>query len=114
VADARILGWTALCVALLDRDLVIRVALFFQRLLARIGLFHRQFLLRVSGNPVHLGIGLGLDQRSVRFLHADVLGIAGNVVAFFLGDVVSRFGTHDARILTRLRSGPVRGFRIGL
>src|SRR4029453_4604812 len=60
VADARILRWAGLNVALLDSDLVIRITLFFNRLLARIGLFHGRFLLRVRGDPVDLGVGLGL------------------------------------------------------
>jgi len=70
--------------------------------------------LRVGGYAVDLGVGLGLDQRGVRFLNAHVLGIARKIVTFFLGDTVRRFGTRDARILTRLRRGLVSGFRVSL
>src|SRR5437016_2914065 len=114
VADTSALGRTAQRVALFDSDLVIRITLVLRCLLARVGLFHCRILLCVGGYAVDLGVGLGLDQRRVRFLHAHVLGIARNIVTFFLGDTVGRFGTRDARILTRLRRGLVSGFCIGL
>src|SRR6266404_2068855 len=114
VADTRALGRTAQAVALLDSDLVIRITLVLRCLLARVGLFHGRILLRVGGYAVDLGVGLGLDQRGVCFLNADVLGIAGKIVAFFLGDTVGRFGTRGTRVLTRLGRRLVSGLRIGL
>src|SRR5450755_2399665 len=102
------------CVALLDRNLVVRGALVCGRFLAGVSLLRRCVLLRLGRDTVDLGVGLSLDQRGVRFLHADVLGIARKLVAFLLGDVVGRFGTGDARILAYLRRVLIRGFRVGL
>src|SRR5437016_1075703 len=85
VADTRALGRAAQRVALLDSDLVIRITLVLRCLLARVGLFHGRILLRVGSYAVDLGVALGLDQRRVRFLNAHVLGIARNIVTFFLG-----------------------------
>src|SRR5206468_1188719 len=63
---------------------------------------------------VDLSVSLYLRPRRVGFLYADILGIAGKVVALLLRDVVSRFGACNARILARLRRVLVRRFRVGL
>src|SRR5450755_3047791 len=71
VADACVLSSTRECVALLDRNLVVRGALVCGRFLAGVSLLRRRVLLRIGRDTVDLGVGLSLDQRGVRFLHAD-------------------------------------------
>src|SRR5450755_673357 len=56
------------CVALLDRNLVVRGALVCGRFLAGVSLLRRCVLLRLGRDTVDLGVGLSLDQRGVRFL----------------------------------------------
>src|SRR4029434_9121064 len=114
VADARILRWARECVALLARNLVFHPALPYGRVLACVRLLRRRILARIGHDAVDLGVGLGLDQRGVCFLHADVLGIARKLVTFLIGDVVGRFATSNARILARLRRVVVGDFRVGL
>src|SRR4029453_4114528 len=65
VADARILRWARECVALLDRNLVFRLALRYGRVLACVRLLRRRILARIGHDAVDLGVGLGLDQRGV-------------------------------------------------
>src|SRR5262249_40014483 len=85
------------------RDLVLGVALILGRVLACVGRRMRR-----------LRIGLGLGLSGLRFLHANVLVIALEVVALFLRDAVIRFGTRDARVVTRLLGVLVSGLVVRL
>src|SRR4029453_7183886 len=114
VVDARGRVRTGERVALLDGDLVVGVPLVLRRLLARVGLFDRGVLLGVGLNTVDLCVGFVSDQRRVRFLHADILGVAGEIVTLLLGDVVGRFGPGDPQIFARVRRVPARSFGFGL
>src|SRR6186997_2430078 len=101
--DACVLRGASERVALLDRDLVVGVALIRARFLAGFGLLRRGVLARIDRDTVDLGIGLGADERSFRFLDADILAVAGEVIAFFDADVVGRLGVRDARAFASLR-----------
>ena len=97
-----------------DCHLVLCVTLLCVRFLGGVSLLRRRVLARVGHDTVDLGIGLGLDQRGVCFLHADVLGIARKLVTFLLGDIEGRFGTGGTRFLACLRRVVIRDFRIRL
>ena len=101
--DACVLRGASERVALLDRYLVVRVALIRARFLAGFDLLRRGVLARIDRDTVDLGIGLGADERSFRFLDADILAVAGEVIAFFDADVVGRLGVRDARAFASLR-----------
>src|SRR6185369_16620100 len=99
---------------LLDRDLVIGVALVFARVLAGRGDLVGRRRLRVGCDPIDLRVGLGLHVRGLGFLHADVFSVAGEVVALFLGDVVGRVGVRHAGVLASLGRVLVGGVGLGL
>src|SRR5690349_9321834 len=61
VLDAGILGRAAQAVALLDGNLVVRVALVGFRLPARLGLFRRGIVARVGRDRLDLGVCPGPD-----------------------------------------------------
>ena len=84
------------------------------RVLAGLGLLRRRVLARIDRDAVDLGVRLALDELGLRFLHADVLAIARQVVALFDGDVVIGLSVRHARAFASLRRVRVGGFRFGL
>jgi hypothetical protein len=61
IVDASVLRRPRQRVALLDRDLIFRVALISVRVLPGLPLLHRRLLARICGDAVHLGVGLALQ-----------------------------------------------------
>src|SRR5205085_3498798 len=88
VADAGILRRTGERVALLDRNLVLGVALVFVRFLVGVGLLRCRVMARIGRDTIDLGVRLRFDEPGLRLLHADVLAVAGQIVAFFDCDIV--------------------------
>jgi hypothetical protein len=64
--------------------------------------------LRARGLALGLGVGLDLVAHRHRFLPAQVLLLPGQVVALLQVDRIDRIGTHDHRVLARLRRVFVR------
>ena len=76
-------------------------------------LLHRGLLIRIRGDVRDLRVGLRLGLSGLRFLHAHVLLVAGQVVALLLGDGVGGFRAGDPRIVLRGFRALVRGLVVG-
>src|SRR6185369_1734824 len=113
IGIALFLGNGLLGIGLFGRGVLVGINGLLAGIVARVGRFFIGRGIGFCRLHLRLGIGLGGGLGGLRLLHAYVLGIAGQVVALFLGHAIVGLSLGDAGLVAGFLGRLVAGFEIG-